>query len=91
MAAPGAQQAGFPIALHRIFPQLPATLLPRFGSGMRGRLARGGPCILPHMATSAKSKGAVKTLEWWKHLRWRKRDQNKLVRRDGKHQCAESD
>ena len=43
------------------------------------------------MASCAKSKGAVKTLEWWKHLRWRKRGQNKLVRRDGKDQCDEDE
>ena len=36
------------------------------------------------MASSSKSKGSVKTVEWWKHLRYRKRDQNKLVRKDGK-------
>lgn len=41
------------------------------------------------MASSSKGKGSVKTLEWWKHLRWRKRDQNKLVRKDGKRQIAE--
>lgn len=35
------------------------------------------------MASSSKRKGSVRTLEWWKHLRHRKRDQNKLVRRDG--------
>ena len=38
------------------------------------------------MASSGKGKGSVKTVEWWKHLRWRKRDQNKLVRKDGKKQ-----
>jgi len=36
------------------------------------------------MASSSKSKGAVKTVQWWKHLREYKRAQNKLVRRDGK-------
>lgn len=41
------------------------------------------------MASSSKSKGAVKTVEWWKHLRDRKRAQNKLVRRDGKKQIEE--
>ena len=38
------------------------------------------------MSSSSKGKGSVKTLEWWKHLRWRKRGQNKLVREDGKKQ-----
>jgi len=38
------------------------------------------------MASSGKGKGSVKTVEWWKHLKWRKRDQNKLVRKDGKKQ-----
>jgi len=38
------------------------------------------------MASSSKSKGGVRTLEWWKHLRDRKKDQNKLVRQDGKKQ-----
>ena len=28
-------------------------------------------------------------VEWWKHLRWRKRDQEKLVRTDGKKQIEE--
>jgi hypothetical protein len=37
------------------------------------------------MSSSAKSKGGVKTVQWWKHLRkyWR-RVQNKRVRKDGK-------
>jgi hypothetical protein len=43
------------------------------------------------MASSSKRKGSVKTLEWWKHLRYRKREQNKLVRRDGKKQIQERD
>jgi hypothetical protein len=38
------------------------------------------------MASSSKGKGLVKTVEWWKHLRDRKRAQNKLVRVDGKKQ-----
>lgn len=39
------------------------------------------------MASSSKSKGSVKTMQWWKHLRpfW-KRKQNKKVRQDGKAQ-----
>jgi hypothetical protein len=39
------------------------------------------------MSSSAKSKGGVKTVQWWKHLRkfW-KRKQNKLVRRNAKQQ-----
>lgn len=41
------------------------------------------------MASSGKGKGSVKTVEWWKHLKWRKRDQNKVVRKDGKHQIKE--
>jgi len=41
------------------------------------------------MASSSKGKGGVKTLEWWDHLRKRKRDQNKLVRKDGKKQIRE--
>ncbi len=36
------------------------------------------------MASSSKGKGWVKALEWWKHLRRRKRDQNRRVRADGK-------
>ena len=36
------------------------------------------------MASSSKSKGSVKTVQWWKHLREFKRAQNKLVRRNGK-------
>ena len=35
------------------------------------------------MASTGKGRGGVKTVEWWKHLRKRKRAQNKLVRRDG--------
>ncbi len=38
------------------------------------------------MASSEKGKGSVKPLEWWKHLRKRKKDQNKRVRKDGKKQ-----
>lgn len=38
------------------------------------------------MASSSKRKGSVKTVEWWKHLKYRKRDQNKLVRKDGVNQ-----
>ena len=38
------------------------------------------------MASSGKVKGSVKTVEWWKHLRDRKRAQNRLVREDGKEQ-----
>jgi hypothetical protein len=38
------------------------------------------------MASSGKGKGSVKTREWWKHLRWVKRLQNRLVREDGKRQ-----
>lgn len=41
------------------------------------------------VASSSKSKGSVRTVEWWKHLRDRKRAQNKLVRRDGKKQIEE--
>ena len=40
------------------------------------------------MASSGKGKGSVKTVEWWKHLKHRKRDQQKLVRSDGKQQCG---
>ena len=36
------------------------------------------------MSSSSIRRGAVKTVEWWKHLRSRKRAQNKLVRQDGK-------
>lgn len=36
------------------------------------------------MASSSERKGGVKPVEWWKHLRDRKRDQNKKVRQDGK-------
>lgn len=39
------------------------------------------------MASASKSKGLVKTVEWWKHLRkFGKRRQNKRVRKDGKKQ-----
>ena len=41
------------------------------------------------MASSGKGKGSVKTVEWWDHLRDRKRDQNKRVRQDGKKQTQE--
>ena len=41
------------------------------------------------MASSGKRKGSVKTVEWWKHLRKRKRDQNRRVRNDGKKQIEE--
>ena len=41
------------------------------------------------MASSSKGKGSVKTVEWWKHLRYMKRCQNKLVREDGKKRCKE--
>ncbi len=41
------------------------------------------------MASASKRRGSVKTLEWWKHMRWRKRGQNKLVRRDGRKQIRE--
>ena len=43
------------------------------------------------MASTAKSKGAVKTVEWWKHLRCRKRDQQRRVREDGKLQCRDGE
>jgi len=38
------------------------------------------------VSSASKRRGAVKTVEWWKHLRERKRAQNKLVRQDGKTQ-----
>lgn len=38
------------------------------------------------MASSGKGKGSVKTVEWWDHLRHRKKAQNKKVREDGKKQ-----
>jgi|TARA_B110000305_G_C19271812_1_gene554853 hypothetical protein len=39
------------------------------------------------MASASKGKGAVKTVEWWRHLRpFGKRRQNKKVRKDGKNQ-----
>ena len=38
------------------------------------------------MASSSQGKGGVKTIEWWKHLRYVKRPQNKRVRKDGKKQ-----
>jgi hypothetical protein len=42
------------------------------------------------MASSAKSKGSVKTLEWAKHLRpYGKKRQNKAVRNDGKKRIDE--
>jgi len=43
------------------------------------------------MSSASKRKGAVRTVEWWKHLRKRKRAQNKLVRKDGQKQTGESD
>jgi hypothetical protein len=42
------------------------------------------------MASSSKSKGAVKTLQRWKHLREWKRPQNKRVRSDGKKQIKQA-
>jgi len=36
------------------------------------------------MATSGKGKGAVPTVQWWKHLRDWKRPQNRRVRNNGK-------
>ena len=41
------------------------------------------------MASAGKGKGYVKPVEWWQHLRWRKRDQNKKVRQDGKKQTQQ--
>jgi len=41
------------------------------------------------MASSSKSKGSVKTVQWWKHLRDWKRPQNKRVRQDGKREIKE--
>lgn len=32
----------------------------------------------------AHKNHGVKPIEWWKHLRWRKRTQNRLVRMFGK-------
>lgn len=44
------------------------------------------------MASSSKSKGAVKTRSWAKHLRKDgKREQNKAVRRDSKTKIKEED
>jgi len=42
------------------------------------------------MASASKGKGMVKTVEWWKHLRDRKRAQNKLVRVEGKKQITKT-
>jgi hypothetical protein len=42
------------------------------------------------MASSSKSKGSVRTLQWWKHLRDWKRPQNKRVRSDGKKQIEQA-
>lgn len=43
------------------------------------------------MASSSKSKGGVKTREWWKHLRkYNKRLAAKDVRKDGKKQIKDS-
>jgi hypothetical protein len=36
------------------------------------------------MASASKSKGSVRTVQWWDHLREWKRPQNKRVRCDGK-------
>lgn len=36
------------------------------------------------MASSSPSKGNVKTVQWWKHLKDWKRPQNRRVRADGK-------
>lgn len=39
------------------------------------------------MSSASIRRGAVKALEWWKHLRpYNKRRQNKLVRVDGSRQ-----
>ena len=39
------------------------------------------------VSSASIRRGAVKTLEWWKHLRpFNKRRQNKLVRQDGNKQ-----
>ena len=39
------------------------------------------------MASSSKMRGAVKTVEWAKHLRpFGKKQQNRVVREDGKKQ-----
>ena len=43
------------------------------------------------MASSSRGKGGIKTVEWWKHLRHRKRDQNKRVRQDGKKKLEKDD
>ena len=43
------------------------------------------------MASAGKGKGYVKPVEWWQHLRWRKRDQNKKVRQDGKKQTQQEE
>jgi hypothetical protein len=42
------------------------------------------------MASSSKSKGSVRSLQWWKHLRDWKRPQNKRVRNDGKKQIEQA-
>lgn len=66
---------------------LPATPCPL--RALRWRIARKNLTKKNAVASSSKSKGSVKTVEWWKHLRDRKRAQNKLVRRDGKKQIEE--
>ena len=43
------------------------------------------------MASASKGKGGVKAVEWWKHLRRRKRNQNKRVRKDVKKKIKEVD
>lgn len=41
------------------------------------------------MASSSKRHGAVKTVEWWNHLRFRKKAQERIVRADAKHQIQQ--
>lgn len=44
------------------------------------------------MSSASKGKGAVKTVEWCKHLRpFGKRRQNKRVRKDGENQIKNED
>ena len=41
------------------------------------------------MAIADKGRGWVRTLDRWKHLRWRKDDQKRLVRKDSKKQIKQ--
>ncbi len=43
------------------------------------------------MASASQGRGGVRPKEWWKHLRWMKKYQQKIVRQDGKRQVREEE